>query len=156
MRPRSPSAGVFFTSVLLWALVLAPLGSAAAAGVTQLRTHTGDVELRRAKGGPGTATLDPGPLYRRDELQTRKGTATLDLPSGMELTLGPDSLLAVIGGVGSVDGFLARGTLTVAAGHGEVSLVQISTALGRIDLRTTQGLLDVTAGRVLVQVVPAA
>lgn len=153
MRPRSPSAGVFFMSVLLWALVLAPLGSAAAAGVTQLRTHTGDVELRRAKGGPGTATLDPGPLYRRDELQTRKGTATLDLPSGMELTLGPDSLLAVIGGAGSVDGFLARGTLAVAAGHGEVSLVQISTALGRIDLRVAQGHLEVTAGRVLVQVV---
>ncbi len=152
MRPRSPSAGVFFMSVLLWAQVLAPLGSAAAAGVTQLRAHSGDVELRRAKGGPGAATLDPGPLYRRDELQTRKGTATLDLASGMEVTLGPDSLFAVIGGVGSVDGFLARGTLAVAAGHGEVSLVQISTPLGRIDLRASEGRIEAAAGRVLVQV----
>lgn len=153
MRPRSPSAGVFFMSVLLWALVLAPPSSAAAAGVTQLRAHTGDVELRRATGGPGIATLDPGPLYRRDELQTRKGTATLELPSGMALTLGPDSLFAVIGGAGSVDGFLARGTLAVAAGQAEVSPVQISTGLGRIDLRTSEGRLEVTPSRVLVQVI---
>ncbi len=152
MRPRSPSAGVFFMSALLSLLVQAPLGRAAAAGVTQLRAHSGDVELRRAKGGPGAPTLDPGPLYRRDELQTRKGTATLELASGMELTLGPDSLFAVIGGGGSVDGFLARGTLAVAAGHGEVSLVQISTALGRIDLRASEGRIEAAAGRVLVQV----
>jgi hypothetical protein len=153
MRPRRPFAGVFFMAALLSLPVLAAVSRAAAAGVTQLRSLTGEVELRRAKGGPGAAAPTPGPLFRRDELQTHKGTATVDLASGMELTLGPDSLFAVIGGVGSVDGFLARGTLTVAAHRGEASLVQVSTTLGRIDFRASEGRLEASAGRVLVQVI---
>ena len=99
MRPRRPFAGVFFMAALLSLPVLAAVSRAAAAGVTQLRSLTGEVELRRAKGGPGAAAPTPGPLFRRDELQTHKGTATVDLASGMELTLGPDSLFAVIGGI---------------------------------------------------------
>ena len=154
MRPRGSFTYVLVLPALVLLLLHIPARGASAAGVTQLRAHSGDVELRRAKGGPGSPSLAPGPLFRRDELQTRKGTASIELASGMGLELGPDTLFAVIGGIGSVDGFLARGTLAVAAvgAGGEGHLVQIATPLGRIDLRVHEARIEAAAGRVLVQV----
>lgn len=149
--------GSFVPVLVLPALValLLPAQRADAAGVTQLRGHSGEVELRRAKGGPGAAALTPGPLARRDEVETHKGTASIELPSGLISELGPDTLFAVIGGVGSVDGFLARGTLlfTGGAAGSELHTVQISTPLGRVDLRVREARIDFTGGRVLVQVI---
>lgn len=110
------------------------LAQSPAAGA-RLRAQSGDVLLRRAasdKTGPAPAQT---PLARRDEIETRAGSAMIELGSGMVLDLGPDTLVAVIGGAGVVDCFLLRGTASVRAPFGLAPL-QIATPSGRIDLRS--------------------
>jgi hypothetical protein len=155
MRPRRLFASAFLLLAIAAPAVQFPVRSVAAADTVQLRAHTGDVALRRAKGG--ASPVVPGPLSRRDELETHSGTATIELPSGIVLDLGAETLLAVIGGGGTIDAFLAHGSLAVTAGtpanRGYVRPVQVATAIGRLDLRVHEARIEATADRVLLQVI---
>jgi hypothetical protein len=131
-----------------------PVCSAAATDMAQLRAHSGEVLIRRGKAGAGSAPTAITPLYRRDEVETHAGgTATVDLPSGMVVELGPNSLLAIIGGGNNVDGFLARGAVSVTppADH-EPRQVQFATPYGRVDLRVREGRVELAGDHLLVQV----
>ena len=104
-----------------------------------LEALTGDVRLQRASA-PGAPALE-GPLRDGDTLQTGAGAAaTVRLPDGRRLEVGPEARLRVSAGAGHIELEVLQGEV--------LSRTPAAPARARVllTLRTPQGLTRVSAG----------
>lgn len=122
-------------------------------GILRILAQHGEVHIN--KGGRESAPeplLPTAVLSQRDELSTGQGAIELASPAGIDLRLGSDSLLVLLG---SNAVYLARGELTVSTHPGPGKSppgLAVATPCGRVPLKVRKGRVRVDGNAAIVSV----